>query len=1715
MYAHYDATASNWPVRQSKTINCMENESILSKENLSKRTNADQQENATKTEHRSPVELKNFTIKDTSKKNDRSTTKRKTYFLSETAKRSNVILKTSDSFSKECNEKKNKSIQNLKERAVAETVVVDQPGKMPSLPNQVLSDGSKREIKIPGKINNAATTDTRLPRPVCDIIGKREQRREELKKMEGDLRQRLDMLECSMPAVMMWNIWKMSEGAPVCRIKRILEKQFKDARELSCRSTPSRHYDSRIRDAEAERKLALNKVEEARNLWSEKLVKLEEKRRKLEEAKRIQEEQKNAIERLSKEAKMLREEMEKRDVDAQQNGSCQYGECGDMKCRQRWLDKTLRLSSVTSIESGDIQCLEKIEQLAEEEVIIKRDIAELERREEAYMRTLQDTDEFWSKMEDEAVTTTKALKEQLDMKTAANQQMADRVCELEDALEKCRKKMAECRTQLEKFLSIEKIEATIGRDDDVAEVTDKEVVVRTRVVHRPIGRVDDVATVKDDEVLVRAEVADKEMFARPIVVDAEAEVTFVRDDKDITVKPDVIDLAVDHPADLVEIKDEEIAVRPEDLPYEQQKLKEVREYLAQLSSLEELYKEGEPCPPDFVCNDVVKSPTGMTDEELIALGLDPAAPIKKIDKKIPTDEERERQFREEFAKKANHVVDDIKKKEEKTNEILDVETKQEFVEKAVELTAVETPVREIVTRPAISEKVTDDSSITMPDDVKPEVKKIEQDIVIQRDTILSWIDTIDTIRTKTAKHPNCHAAKQDADTLAEQIGVYIGIKPKEIDEKDVTTITIEKEDRDTINEIKVKPEIETEEKFEEKNEIKFVSEIATKSTNDVITEVQEKIYIKPPIVETEIMETTKVTAEEAKSVVAKEIIDSTEVKAPNEVADVSKEAITDEVSKETDESKLAESKNEIEKLKETPQLNKVKTIEDATSRVEIIKTKEIAEAPPVVEIKEIERADIKETMPIMDDFKEVKEIVPETVSPAAELEKETEIEKFEPGKLSVDTEKLLTVDVAEKQIKVEESSQIVKEIEEKKIEIEQISIPEAIATEKVKIEEPVPSDVIQEKIEIAEPPPKDEIKLEEEPFPTVNEVTDKTEIIQPATEPPPLSIIKNEEQDIEQPVLAEVKPEEKEENEKIKETPKEFIVELPEEETIIEKLEMIQPVTESLPIIKDEDQEIEAMEKPAIEHVKREDEKIEVITKELISPIELPEEDKVMEKIEVIQPVTEPPPVIKTEVQEIEAMEKPVLEAKREEDKKMEEIPEELIPLTELTEKEKEEERTAKKEEVPKVIPPTRSLVEVKKETIPITIQEKSEIVEAEKITPTTETKPMEEGMPALQIDLRVAPQQYFIIAKIQEKEVIQILPVTTPQCMACCSRPPVETTAEPVAITRTEVVQTEVKQVAEIAQTEITQTEIVQTEVAQTEIVQSELVQISTQTVSQIVEIAPPTRIISVEYLKSSELETVVESSAEIVGGRPEITGRKMLEHKRLKDQSTVTTASTGSQTVETSHVSHERAVRDERERARVPTSELLRALKIAAQRTRLDTEREIRTINYGKSDEMVRQHLCNCCLCGKTPSSMSSSIKPELQIPQIDTKITKSPTAAALKRTSPRIDSVISYDGMCPDCKAKLLSKMSEKKRNIEQIIKVISRKKRIVEKRDQSCLAKISKRKTDSVKQKSKSDLPVTLEDTDKSDIKPLSSSCICFKTGKTGVGPTRKGNCYCAE
>ncbi|KOC68014.1 Myosin light chain kinase, smooth muscle [Habropoda laboriosa] len=425
-----------------------------------------------------------------------------------------------------------------------------------------------------------------------EIIGKRALKNEELEKQQGDLKQRLNILECSMPAVMVWNIWRMSQGGSVPSLQRVVEKQFQGpaSGEVYCPSTPSRHFDCRVREIEAERKQAEKRVEEARALWSEKMAVLEDKSRRLEEARKVQEETKQRIEQLSAEVKRLKEAASK----VEDDGSCETGECAVIECKKKWLEK---VPSNASIKSADVECLEKLEQLAENELAMKRQIADLERREEAYMRTLQQADDLWSKLQGDAASTTSALKEQLDMRTAANQRMADRICELEDIVEDLRTRLSTCRGELHKYLSVEKVEVLIGKDDDFADVLDAEVTCKS--------------VMRDISVWMKQDMAEEEVLAVADLTDA-----------DMMFRPDMADLATGViRSDLIATGDVQMAIHPDDFAYEDDRLLEASDYLARLGSLSELDKYGDDylCAPDFACNDQVFTESGLTEEEWLAL----------------------------------------------------------------------------------------------------------------------------------------------------------------------------------------------------------------------------------------------------------------------------------------------------------------------------------------------------------------------------------------------------------------------------------------------------------------------------------------------------------------------------------------------------------------------------------------------------------------------------------------------------------------------------------------------------------------------------------------------------------------------------------------------------------------------------------------------------------------------------------------------------------------------------------------------------------------------------------------------------------------------------------------------------------------------------------------------------------------------------------------
>lgn len=390
----------------------------------------------------------------------------------------------------------------------------------------------------------ARSRDTRqCQKHFQEMIGKHETRNDELEQREVDLRQRLDMLECSMPAVMSWNMWRVAQNAPVSDVRRLLQKQFQDqdAGRTGVPTTPSKHYDCRVREIEAERKEALRRAEEARVLLAEKEAAVQERRKLLDDAKRCNQERREKMEKLNREAAELRLALKNARGD---DNSCETGECGEIRCRDKWLDS---VGSVSSIGSTDLECFAKLQELAEAEICMKRQITELERREEAYMRTLQQADELWSKMEGDSADRVSDLQDQLGSKAAANQQLADRVCLLEDELEKSKLKLISCKDALSRFTDRTFSDVETGFTNGEATVKDRGIVAAVRTATASAVA---VPTTADQETLALPESVDEASSFVPELADAASTASAKMLDKDTEAIVDLVDRGVDRPSGL-------------------------------------------------------------------------------------------------------------------------------------------------------------------------------------------------------------------------------------------------------------------------------------------------------------------------------------------------------------------------------------------------------------------------------------------------------------------------------------------------------------------------------------------------------------------------------------------------------------------------------------------------------------------------------------------------------------------------------------------------------------------------------------------------------------------------------------------------------------------------------------------------------------------------------------------------------------------------------------------------------------------------------------------------------------------------------------------------------------------------------------------------------------------------------------------------------------
>lgn len=271
----------------------------------------------------------------------------------------------------------------------------------------------------------------------------------------------------------------------------------------------------------------------------------------------------------------------------------------------------------------------RLRQLAENELTMKKQIAELERREETYMRTLQHADEMWSKMEGDTADTLSVLQVELDTKTKTNQQLASRICELEDELEKLRTRMALCKSELTKYVSVERIETITGSEDDFAKTTDKMVGIRPKIADKAIEKEYDVL---DKEILMKVDVEDKE-----VSIDAgkPTEVTEPEDEEAI--------IDGKKPTKIMEPDDEGKIIDPEKpiKPIEPEKMDAIHKYLSMLGSLDELYYDDDygVCSPEYECYEDWQEPE--TDEEQPLTVRADLGPIIS-EKVVPTDDMKDK-----------------------------------------------------------------------------------------------------------------------------------------------------------------------------------------------------------------------------------------------------------------------------------------------------------------------------------------------------------------------------------------------------------------------------------------------------------------------------------------------------------------------------------------------------------------------------------------------------------------------------------------------------------------------------------------------------------------------------------------------------------------------------------------------------------------------------------------------------------------------------------------------------------------------------------------------------------------------------------------------------------------------------------------------------------------------------------------------------------------
>jgi chromosome segregation ATPase len=253
------------------------------------------------------------------------------------------------------------------------------------------------------------------------MMNKYEQRNYDLEEHEVDLKHRLEMLEYSMPVLLMWNMWRLMQVTQIsctdttATVSNALVKAkgedhlgirqtdiSNSSLKLSLEACPpclARTESSRLQDTEQEKQKILTETHEAEKMWLVTEEQLQSRLQVLETQVRFMNadiqgykesevKYKKTITELENELHGMKSGLQVLDVN----------NATDLAPKKKTVTQLSQnqLFECQSVSCEKTECTKKLQELVQSEHDMKEYINQLER---AYTETLQQADKMWSEME--------------------------------------------------------------------------------------------------------------------------------------------------------------------------------------------------------------------------------------------------------------------------------------------------------------------------------------------------------------------------------------------------------------------------------------------------------------------------------------------------------------------------------------------------------------------------------------------------------------------------------------------------------------------------------------------------------------------------------------------------------------------------------------------------------------------------------------------------------------------------------------------------------------------------------------------------------------------------------------------------------------------------------------------------------------------------------------------------------------------------------------------------------------------------------------------------------------------------------------------------------------------------------------------------------------------------------------------------------------------